>query len=297
MLKKNILKNINTPLKKLLLVLTVFLLMGALLKAYSVYKMIHPDAITFWQVSNEKSTQKIDHARWQIILDKYLVESSTKNAKSTNNNRLFNYKKISDNDKNKLSDYLHYLQSIDPRQYGKNEQFAYWVNLYNALTIDIVLKNYPVRSIKEVGDGYSGPWNTKYLLIADQKLSLNNIEHEILRAIWQDSRIHYVINCASISCPDLLPQVLQADALEEQLNRAAKEYINHTRAISFEDNTIKLSSIFQWFSADFGQTQQDLLKHFMLYAQPDLKEKLIEFSNNTSANYQFDYNWKLNESN
>ena len=285
-------------LKKILLVVMFILISAAGLKAYSLYKIVHPDEISFWRESDESSSQNIDHSSLQTLLDQYLVESYSTSATekdkppgNTVSTRVFNYKKVSDEDKRKLKAYLDYLQSLEPRQYTKNVQFAYWVNLYNALTIHTVLSHYPIKSIKEIGDGFSGPWNIDYLTIAGQSLSLNNIEHGILRAIWQDKRIHYVVNCASISCPDLLPQTLQASSLEQQLDNAARQYINHPRALSFDDNSIILSSIYQWFSDDFGQTEQDLLKHLMDYAKPALKEKLRDFS----GRYNFHYNWELNE--
>lgn len=285
------LNKINKPIKSLLLIIVSVLFIAASFKVYHVYKMINPDALSFWLTNNETSMLEIDHSAWQHILDNYLVLSHQAIKNTNNERRLFSYQTVSHHDKQVLSNYIDYLQTIDPREYNKNQQFAYWVNLYNALTIKIVLDNYPIKSIKEIGDGYSGPWNTKYLLIAKQKLSLNDIEHNILRAIWQDKRIHYVVNCASMSCPDLLPHTLNAKTLEQQLNRAAEYYINHPNTIIFDERTIKLSSIYNWFSSDFGETQQALLNHLKHYAKPELKTQLSLFS----GELKFDYDWKLNE--
>lgn len=102
--------------------------------------------------------------------------------------------------KQQLKRYIQQMASLDPRDYKKQEQFAYWVNLYNALTVQLVLDNYPTSSIKKLGKGFFsfGPWDDDIIRVAGKKLTLNDIEHRILRPIWRDKRIHYVVNCASL---------------------------------------------------------------------------------------------------
>ncbi len=132
---------------------------------------------SYWNVSNENSTQVIDHSAWQNILDHNLVTEGE--------NHLFRYASISDKDKQTLNQYLQSLAKLDPRQLNRQEQFAYWVNLYNALTVKLIIDNYPIESITKLGGLFSfGPWNEKVRSINTVPLTLNDIEHRILRPIW-----------------------------------------------------------------------------------------------------------------
>lgn len=267
---------------------TVIVLAVALIavgvKAYLLYQTISPNAISFWQKSNTSSKKVINHARWAEILSKYLSGDGNQGV------RTFNYQGVTEADKVEMRLYLQHLQSIDPRDYHKNEQLAYWVNLYNALTIDIVLKHYPIKSIKDIGSSITGPWNITLANIAEQPLTLNQIEHGILRGLWQDKRIHYVINCASIGCPDLPLTPLTGQEVEQQLDSAAKRFINQSKGVNVVGKTLMLSSIYSWFSADFGHDEQQLIAHLKQYASPVLKKKLEKFNGVT----EFNYNWKLN---
>nr|WP_322784257.1 DUF547 domain-containing protein [Photobacterium obscurum] len=199
---------------------------------------------------------------------------------------LFRYRAVSDNDKWELDRYIRTLTAIDPRRYRQDEQFAYWVNLYNALTVQLILDNYPVKSITKLGGIFSfGPWDGKLVRINGQQLSLNDIEHRILRPIWQDARIHYVVNCASLGCPDLQPQAFTASNSEHLLEQGAKRFINSTKGVRERGNKVQLSSIYDWYSVDFG-TQSDLQRHLNQYrvGKPILLNKI-----------SYDYNWTLNE--
>jgi len=253
-------------------------------KAFTLYQATLANAISQWDSSDENNFQAIDHSLWQGILTKYVKINA-------DNSHAFDYANVSVNDQSKLGHYLTQLQKIDPRDYRKNEQLAYWVNLYNALIIDLVLKHYPLESVKEIGDGFTGPWNLELATVANTPISLNNIEHGILRPLWQDMRIHYVINCASIGCPDLPKKALSSTHIDAQLNAAAKRFINQKKAIDFGQNKLVLSSIYDWFSVDFGASQAMLFKHLIDYADLDLKQQLIQFKNTP----EYAYNWKLNE--
>lgn len=258
------------------------------IKGYYLYQAISPDPIAFWQVSHDKNhkgnKQTIDHRLWGELLTTYLSEDEILSV------RTFDYQAVSKQDKDKLTTYIGQLQHIDPRNYQKNEQLAYWVNLYNALTINMVLKHYPIDSIKNIGDGITGPWNIELVNIAGKSLTLNQIEHGILRAIWQDNRVHYVINCASVGCPDLPAHPLTGDAIDQQLTAGAIRFINQSKGIRFDGNTLILSSIYNWFSVDFGENEQQLRRHLIQYADPQLKVKLKKFN----GNIKYNYSWKLN---
>ena len=244
------------------------------------------DLIDYWLDSDENNSQSIDHQAWQEILDTYLV----KEASGVN---LFKYSSVSNSDHKKLKTYIDGLAAIDPRQYNRNQQMAYWINLYNALTIDVVLDAYPVKSILKIGGSFfsPGPWNKKYLKISGQKVSLNDIEHGILRPIWKDSRIHYAVNCASYSCPNLSATAYTAGNLDDQLTMAAKDYINNPRGITVDDEDLLLSKIFDWYQVDFGKNESELLQNLAQHAEPELAERL----KNHDGDVDYEYNWDLNE--
>jgi len=253
------------------------------LKGYSLYQATRANAVVYWQASDESNQQIINHHLWQAFLSNYLKHDSS-------GSRTLDYQNVTARDKKNLSNYLVTLQTLDPRTYPKKEQLAYWVNLYNALVINLVLTHYPIDSIKNIGDGLTGPWNIELAIIAGKPVTLNQIEHGILRPLWQDNRIHYVINCASIGCPDLPPQPFSSVNINKQLNEAATRFINQHKAVHLANNTLTLSSIYNWFAVDFGSSNENIIKHIKAYALPELKSKLEHFS----GTVEFDYNWKLN---
>ncbi|ELR64673.1 Hypothetical protein C942_02244 [Photobacterium marinum] len=258
------------------LLLTFILLISSALSP--VLAAPKADLWPFWQKSNETNTAMIDHSRWQKMLDTYLVELPQQT--------LFRYHAVSDNDKWELDRYIRQLATIDPRQYSKPEQFAYWVNLYNALTVRLIINNYPIKSITKLGGFFSfGPWDEELITVAEQALSLNDIEHRILRPIWRDARIHYAVNCASLGCPDLQPVAFTADNTETLLEQAASRFINSPKGVEINGNRIQLSSIYDWYGNDFG-SQRDLQKHLNQYR----KGQPLQLNN-----VSYDYNWSLNE--
>ncbi|KHT65528.1 hypothetical protein RJ45_00675 [Photobacterium gaetbulicola] len=236
------------------------------------------DLWPYWQQYATTNSQTVDHSRWQRLLDKYLVVQP--------NQTLFRYNRVSDGDKYELNRYLRDLSKLDPHQLNRNEQFAYWVNLYNAQTVKLILDNYPVSSITKLGGFFSfGPWDEQVLTINGKRLSLNDIEHRILRPIWRDPRIHYAVNCASLGCPDLQPEVFTASNRERLLDRAATRFINSRKGVNPQDDNTQLSSIYDWYGSDFGSTSQ-LQKHINQYRQG---------APITLGRVSYDYDWSLNE--
>ena len=247
------------------------------------------DLLIQWQESDETSTTIIDHSGWQVVLDTYLK------SHDSDINRI-DYKSLQANGADQLNDYLDSLLDIDPREYNKKEQFAYWVNLYNAATVALIIENYPVESITKIKDGILsfGPWDREWLEVGDEILSLNDVEHRILRPIWRDNRIHYAVNCASLSCPNLSAVAFTSENTETQLKKLAKEYVNHPRGISIIKDRLYISSIYDWYKGDFGNNDQELLEHFLQYAEHDLKSQLLSLK---SVSYKDDYDWQLNDLN
>lgn len=245
------------------------------------------ELITFWNASNESNSAKIDHSDWQTILNRYLDVNHPSGI-----NR-FDYKSLKANsdDKQVLRDYLSYLKDLDPREYSKAEQKAYWINLYNALTIHVVLGRFSdtLKSIKKIG--FFGPWDKRLIKIVRKKVTLNNIEHGILRPIWNDNRIHYAVNCASLGCPNLASEAYTADNMERLLEKGAKDYVNHTRSVQCEEGKLQISSIYDWYKVDFGGTEKKIKEYLRKYAESDLATCLRRYQGSIS----YDYNWDLNK--
>jgi hypothetical protein len=188
-----------------------------------------------------------------------------------------------------------------PSGMARNEAFAFWANLYNALTLKLVLERYPLRSIKDIrstGVGldprqFLGPWRTRLVTIEGQRMSLDDIEHGTMRPIFRDARVHYAVNCASIGCPNLPARAWRAASLEADLDAAARAFVNHPRgALLLPDGGLRVSSIFKWFREDFGGDDAGVIAHLRRHASPALADGL----RNVARVAEDAYDWALNDS-
>ena len=241
-----------------------------------------------WEAHEPTSTTRIDHALWGEFLNQFLVQS-------TDGINRITYAQAGDKGRDQLDRYIDDLIALPISTYNRREQMAYWVNLYNALTVQVVLDHYPVDSIRDIdispGLFSSGPWGKKLVTIEDERVGLDDIEHQILRPIWRDPRIHYAVNCASLGCPNLIPQPLLAATLDQQLDQAAIDFINHERAASINGDRLIVSSIYSWFSEDFGGSDRNVIAHLKQYASSALTDKL----GSISKIYDDRYDWRLND--
>lgn len=180
--------------------------------------------------------------------------------------------------------------------YNRNEQLAFWINLYNAVTVKVMLDNYPVLSIRDIKSGFftPGPWDKDLVTVENTALTLNDIEHRILRPVWQDARIHYAVNCASIGCPNLQSTAFTSDNVESLLDTAAIEYINHRRAVRVKNGKLQVSSIYNWYKVDFGGTDMSVIDHIRQYAKPALVSALKDIDEIENDNH---YDWRVNSLN
>lgn len=244
------------------------------------------DLWDFWQVGDEDNRAAIDHSRWQALLDRYLVTDHPSGI-----NRL-DYAAVTADDRVTLRAYIEQLEAFDPRTLNRNEQGAYWINLYNAVTIELVVENYPVKSIRKINGGLLslGPWNDELVSVAGKALTLNDIEHRILRPIYRDPRIHYAVNCASLGCPNLAGRAYTGANIAELLDAGAYAYINHPRGAAFDSGKLRVSTIYKWFKVDFGGTDRKLLDHLQRYAEDELGSRLAEYD----GRIRYDYDWDLN---
>ncbi len=240
---------------------------------------------------NKGSLVTVDHAPWDALLKAYVVPAEH------GLNRIA-YARLKRENHGALKTYIKSLEATDVRSLDRPEQFAFWANLYNAKTLDVVLDKYPVGSIKSInlGGGIAatltgGPWKAKIVRVGDQNLSLDDIEHVILRGVFKDPRVHYAVNCASVGCPNVADEALTGAKLEAQLEAGAKAYVNSPRGLVVRDGKLTASSIYNWFQADFGGSQAGVLAHVRGYAEPALRQKL----DSISAIDDFFYDWSLND--
>ena len=237
------------------------------------------------------STATVDHAAFDTLLKTYVATD----AQGLNR---VGYKAFKASGHAALKAYLAGLEKVDVAKLDRPEQFAFWANLYNAKTIDIVLDKYPVASIKDISLGggllasvTGGPWKAKVLKVAGTPLSLDDIEHQIIRPGFKDPRAHYSVNCASFGCPNLQNEAFTGAKLQAMLDAGAKAYVNHPRGIAVEGGTVKASSIYDWFVADFGGNAKGVLEHVRKFASPELASKLKGIE--TIGDYGYD--WSLND--
>lgn len=240
-----------------------------------------------WTAHQPDAQATIDHTAWDALLGKYLVIANHGPSR-------FRYGAVSTADKAALAGYLAALGAVRISEYHRPEQRAYWINLYNAATVKVVLDHYPVESIREIKLGglfASGPWRKKFLQIEGEAVSLDDIEHRILRPSWQDARIHYVLNCASIGCPDLAPTAFSATNFDELADAGARAYVNSPRGVQIDDGKLRVSSLYQWFKQDFGGSDLSVIAHLERYAEPTLVTRLSGFTNVDGDSYD----WSLND--
>ena len=247
------------------------------------------DLWSHWQKHDPSSAVRVDHAPWREFLIKYLV---TGNPDGIHRVR---YGAVTGEDRMVLDGYVKSLEEVGVSGLNRREQMAYWINFYNALTVKVILDHYPVKSIRSVnispGFFNFGPWDAKLARVKGEAISLNDMEHRILRPVWNDNRVHYAVNCASLGCPNLQPEPFTSENLDHALDKAAVEFVNHPRGARLDGRRLVLSSIYDWFRVDFGGSEEGVLEHIRKYAAPSLSQAILSHRGRIS----YDYDWSLNE--
>ncbi|CAM2897767.1 putative Ser/Thr protein kinase [Legionella steigerwaltii] len=263
-------------------ILILMLLISGLANA-SFYKNLWPK----WEINNPLSKEVISHKLWQDFLNRRIVSSEE-------NINLVDYAHMTQTDLNLLKDYLKSMSEVNIDNYNRDEQLAYWINVYNALTVQIIANYYPVTSIQEInispGLFSIGPWGANLITIKDTSLTLDDINNRIIRAIWNDPRTHYALNNGTIGAPNLSRKIYQGKLLEEQLNEAASNYINSLRGVSVIEGKLIISKLYDWYEEDFGGTKKDVIFHLLQFAKEPLLSQLKHI--NTIDSYI--YNWHIN---
>ena len=219
-----------------------------------------------------------DHSIYAALLEKYVKKGQV------------DYRGFK-TEEEKLDQYLKLLEKTDSDNLSGNEQFAFYINAYNAWTIKLILSGYPgVKSIKDLGNIFKSPWKKKICRIDGEVITLDDIEHKILRPRFKDPRVHFAINCAALSCPPLISEPYRGDTLNRQLDHSARAFINNPQRNYLEDNTLYISKIFKWFPEDF---KNDVIGFLIKYAKEDLKKELESKRSKIKIKY-LDYDWSLN---
>jgi len=241
-----------------------------------------------WEEHDPASGYRVDHSGWEALLKRYLRLGDDGISR-------FDYAGLNLRDRDRLDAYLDLLSKTPVSSLDRAEQLAYWINLYNALTVRTVAEAYPVKSIRDIdispGLFADGPWGKTLIEVEEQPLTLNDIEHRILRPLWEDPRVHYALNCASLGCPNLDKRSYRAAEMDEMLDAGARNYVNSSRGFWRKGNRVGVSSIYVWFKVDFGGNDSGILEHLRRYANPDLAKRL-EGVNRIDDH---GYDWRLND--
>ena len=245
-------------------------------KIYKVKKLV----IVFVLVLVENMNAQIDNAPYSALLRQYVTSDG-----------LVDYKGLLTK-REELGRYLTQLENTDTAQLkSRNQKLAFWINAYNAFTLALILDHYPVQSITDLHPvfyvpGLNSVWHYKFFSIDGNEMNLDHIEHQILRKAFNEPRIHFAINCASISCPVLRNEAYNAESIELQLEEQTRKFINDSSRNEISEKTLVLSKIFSWFKSDF--TKNSSLQEFIR------KYSDTQFSKNPSIRFK-KYNWRLNE--
>ncbi len=224
-------------------------------------------------------SQPVSHALWDTLLQEHVNDAGWVDYEGFLKDSV------------RLNKYLDLLGNHHPndKNWSENERKAYWINAYNAFTVKLIMDYYPVASIKDIKNGIpfvNTVWDIKFIEIEGQTYDLNNIEHGIIRPRFKDPRIHFVVNCASVSCPKLQNRAFMANKLDEQLDEAAREFLDDESRNKLSENEVQLSKIFTWYKGDFTD-DTSLIGYINQYAP-------IKVNENADVDY-LDYDWGLNK--
>lgn len=230
------------------------------------------------------------HQQLQSVLDAVVVEDgSTTQVK---------YKELKESPEN-LRGYLQALSGVSVAEYerfSRAQQLSFLINAYNAFTLRLIIEHYPVKSIKEIGGLFSSPWKKKFFTLLGKKTHLDDLEHGIIRKEFDEPRIHFAVNCASIGCPPLSKKVFTEENLEELLSKTAENFIKTPTFNRWDEKsmTLSLSSIFKWYGSDFDNSYGS---HILFVVKTlDLKPEIVKLAETKKLSVEYlDYDWNLND--
>lgn len=217
----------------------------------------------------QAAPSEITYEKWNDVLER-----------NVNRNGMVDYEALKDDEA--FQQVIDMLSKVHPDEtWSRNEKMAYWINVYNAFTIKLIIDHWPVASINDIKE----PWDQQFINLKGKRYSLNQIEHEILRPQFNDPRVHFAINCASYSCPLLSEEAITPEQLDQQLERFTKNFINDPRRNTVAPGKLEVSKIFEWFAEDF-EASGGVRNFISKYSNTDIADSV-------PVRYK-DYDWSLN---
>ena len=273
-----------SPLKRILL--PALVACGAALPATAAEEA---ELWPIWEQSFEGGNQVILHNDWNAILRKYVINQGDRT--------LFAYGRVSGEDKQRLQRYIDTMAGQSIENYNKDEQLAYWLNLHNALVVDLILREYPVETIEDIGGTFfsPGPWKSDIISVNGETLTLNDIMHRILRPIWGLS-VHYGLNHGAKGSPDLLQQAFTGRNVRRLLQTNGERFLEHPRGVSIGDgNRLTVSELYDWYRKDFGGGGLDkfLILHYKQFAS---RARSVQLESAFGID-EYEFDWSLNDAN
>lgn len=254
--------------------------------------------LLLWVLGANVQAATFDHSSWDALLKKYVVVLRGGQATQVN------YRGLSA-DRTVLKNYLNNLSAVTPNVFGewpKPDQLAFLINAYNAWTVELILTGYPdIESIKDLGSLLQSPWKKEFIPLLGKTRSLDDIEHGMIRAVgaYQEPRIHFAVNCASIGCPALRPEAYTGEQLSTQLEEATRLFLADQTRNQLQGNTLEVSSIFKWYREDFERGWggfYSLKQFFVTYGEAlkldDANAKRL-MTGEIDIDF-LDYDWHLN---
>lgn len=226
------------------------------------------------------------HAKFDQVLGQYVAFKGQQS--------LVNYSGLKKN-RSLLDDYNQDLSGVTLSEYNsfsRDQKLAFLINAYNSFTLQLIIDNYPIDSIKDIGSFFQSPWDKKFIKLLGKTITLNNIEHDIIRKKFDEPRIHFAVNCASIGCPSLITEPFVASKLDAQLEAAAKHFVQNSAKNRYDANkrTLYLSKIFSWYGGDFASVDKFVAK----YITSSVSEQTYIFQGKARKKY-LSYDWDLND--
>ena len=241
----------------------------------------------WWQKYSANSNQFVDHTPWGYLLEKYILIDA-------DGNHLFAYGDVSRQDKERLDVYIHNLSTFSLETLNRREQYAYWLNLYNALMVRLVLSEYLVLSINDIKFGLPpftiNAFNKKLIYIKGQVFSLNDIRFKILIPLFGDPRIHYGLCDAAIGSPNIQMKPFTGDWVDRMLDGAALDFINHKKGLDTNDEELILSRLFIRYQNQFGSNSASQLSHIKHHLVSGAMDKI-----NVKLRVIYQFDWALND--
>jgi len=224
-------------------------------------------------------SKPIDHGMWDKLTKKHVTQEGYVDYEGF----------IADSVQ--VKEYLALLGNNHPNDefWSRDERLAYWINAYNAFTVKLIMDNYPLESIKDIKNGIpfvNTVWDIQFIEIEERTYDLNNIEHGIIRPKFEEPRIHFAVNCASVSCPRLRNEAYTAEKLDDQLTDQAETFLADESKNKISADKLQLSKLFTWYGGDFTKDGQEVVDYVRKYTDQNINDDAeIEY---------IDYDWKLN---